>query len=101
MNPNLVFENVTRVKWLVTTVSYSGPVAVAGDCMKVRLQLAYSSDFGGHILGSTFPLDKCQVSEMEDIDEIIEDILKSKAQATQVRAILVTVCTIVPCMVCS
>ena len=83
------------MKRLVTTVSYGGLVAIAGDCTKVRPRLAYSSDFGGHILGSTFPLDKCQVSEIEDIDEIIEDILKSKAQATQVQAILVTVCTIV------
>ncbi|KAL4066532.1 hypothetical protein J3A83DRAFT_4189827 [Scleroderma citrinum] len=61
VNPNLVFENVVHMKWLVTAVGYSGPVAVAGDCTKVCPQLAYSSDFEGHILGSTFPLDKCQI----------------------------------------
>ncbi|KAH7911457.1 hypothetical protein BJ138DRAFT_1126007 [Hygrophoropsis aurantiaca] len=90
-NPSLIFENVARVKRLADCVEYTGPVAIAGDCTKVRARLAYSNDFGGHIIGSTLALDKCQVNEIEDIDEIIETIKKHKAQATQVRAILVKI----------
>lgn len=43
-NPYLIFENVARVKHLVDSVKYTGPVAVAGDCTKVCACLAYSTD---------------------------------------------------------
>lgn len=72
-------------------VGYKGPIAVAGDCTKVHPRLAYSTDFGGHILGSTLPLDECQVDEVEDIENVIDRIHKAKAEATQVRAILAKV----------
>lgn len=70
---------------------YSGPVAVAGDCTKVRARLSYSTDFGGHILGSTLPLEECEVDDVDDIDEIIDRVKEKKVMATQVRAILVKV----------
>jgi hypothetical protein len=92
-NPYLIFENVARVKRLVDSVKYTGPVAVAGDCTKVRARLAYSTDFGSHVLGSVLPLENCVVDEYEDINSIVEDITKAKAAATQVRAILIKVCT--------
>ncbi|KAG1760747.1 hypothetical protein EDD22DRAFT_954658 [Suillus occidentalis] len=87
-NPNLIFENIARVRRLMDAVGYKGPIAVAGDCTKVHPRLAYSTDFGGHILGSTLPLDECQVDEVEDIENVIDRIHKAKAEATQVRAIL-------------
>lgn len=90
-NPNLIFENIARVRRLMDAVGYKGPIAVAGDCTKVRPRLAYSTDFGGHILGSTLPLDECQVDEVEDIENVIDRIHKAKAKATQVRAILAKV----------
>ncbi len=93
-NPSLYFENICRVKRLVDTVGYTGPVAVSGDCTKVRQRLTYSTDFGSHILGSDIsivPLDQCEVEEIEDIDKIIAKIKQNKAMATQVRAILVKV----------
>ncbi|KAG1894525.1 uncharacterized protein F5891DRAFT_897860, partial [Suillus fuscotomentosus] len=86
--PSLIFENIARVRRLMDAVGYKGPIAVAGDCTKVHPRLAYSTDFGGHILGSTLPLDECQVDEIEDIENTINSIHKAKAEAMQVRAIL-------------
>ncbi|KAG2060471.1 hypothetical protein BDR06DRAFT_947803, partial [Suillus hirtellus] len=74
---------------IMDAVGYKGPIAVAGDCTKVYLaQLAYSTNFGGHILSSTLPLDECQVDKIEDIENIINSIHKAKAEAKQVHAIL-------------
>jgi hypothetical protein len=81
------------VKRLVDSVKYTGPVVVAGDCTKVRARLAYSTDFGSHVLGSVLPLESCVVDEYKDIENIVEDITKAKAEATQVRAILIKVRT--------
>ncbi|KAH7902899.1 hypothetical protein BJ138DRAFT_1200019 [Hygrophoropsis aurantiaca] len=58
------------------------------DCTKVRGRLTYSNDFGSHILGSVLPLDQCQVDDSADIDEVINNIKKANAIATQVRAII-------------
>ncbi|KAF9232090.1 hypothetical protein BU15DRAFT_90744 [Melanogaster broomeanus] len=90
-NPDLTFENMVRVRRLMDSVRYNGPVAVAGDCTKLRPQLSYSVDFSGHIIGSTLPLSDCAVDDISDIDEIITNIHKAKAQAMQVRAILVKI----------
>ena len=90
-NPFLIYENVARVKRLVDSIKYTGPIAIAGDCTKVRARLTYSNDFGSHVLGSTLPLDKCEVDSSDDIDEIIEKIAKLGVLATQVRAILAKV----------
>lgn len=90
-NPALIFENVARVKRFVVARGYTGPVSVAGDCTKVRAWLSYSTDFGSHILGSTLPLNECEVDDVDDIDEIIDRIKKKKVMASQVRAILVKV----------
>lgn len=90
-NPALIYENVARVKRLVDSIKYTGPIAIAGDCTKVRARLTYSNDFGSHVLGSTLPLDKCEVDSSDDIDEIIERIASQGVLATQVRAILVKV----------
>jgi hypothetical protein len=73
------------------SIKYSGPVAVAGDCTKVRPRLTYSNDFGSHILGSTLPLDECEIDDEDDIDDAISKIKKKKAIASQVRAILIKV----------
>ncbi|KAJ7742173.1 hypothetical protein DFH07DRAFT_980597 [Mycena maculata] len=90
-NPYLIFENMARVKRLVDSIKYTGPVAVAGDCTKVRKRLTYSAEFGGHILGGVLPFDQCIVESPEEIDNVIARITKAKAEATQVRAILVKV----------
>ncbi|KAJ7601957.1 hypothetical protein DFH06DRAFT_1399828, partial [Mycena polygramma] len=90
-NPYLIYENVARVKRLVDTIKYTGPVAVAGDCTKVRKRLTYSHDFGGHILGSVLPFEQCTVENPDEIDAVIAKITKSNSAATQVRAILVKV----------
>jgi hypothetical protein len=91
-NAYLIFENVARVKRLVGSIKYTGPVAVAGDCTKVHARLAYSTDFGSHVLGSVLPLEDCVVDEYKDIDIVFAAITKAKAEATQVRAILIKVC---------
>jgi hypothetical protein len=90
-NPSLIYEHMARVKLLVDSIKYTGPIAIAGDCTKVRARLTYSHDFGSHILGSTLPLDKCEVDSSDDIDEIIEKIAKQGARDTQIRAILAKV----------
>ncbi|KAJ7430573.1 hypothetical protein B0H11DRAFT_1942811 [Mycena galericulata] len=69
-NPTLVYENIARVKRLADSIKYSGPVAVAGDCTKVRKRLTYSNDFGGHILGGVLPLEECIAEDREDIERI-------------------------------
>ncbi|KAF7318669.1 ULP-PROTEASE domain-containing protein [Mycena chlorophos] len=88
-NPNLIYENIARVKRLADRIQYSGPVCVAGDCTKVRERLTYSNDFGGHILGSVLPLDQCIVEDPAEIEALVAKIAKSKSGATQVRAIMV------------
>ncbi|KAJ7827674.1 hypothetical protein B0H14DRAFT_2814178 [Mycena olivaceomarginata] len=90
-NPFLIFENMARVKRLADTIHYSGPVAVAGDCTKVRKRLTFSNDFGGHILGSVWSLTDCIAEDTDDIRRVIDEVTKAKAEATQVRAILVKV----------
>ncbi|KAJ6543068.1 hypothetical protein B0H19DRAFT_1268241 [Mycena capillaripes] len=90
-NPNLIFENVARVKRFMDSIKYTGPVAVAGDCTKVRPRLTYSNDFGSHILGSTLPLEECKIDDEDDIDDVISKIKKKKAVASQVRAILIKI----------
>ncbi|KAJ6596163.1 hypothetical protein DFH09DRAFT_1407086 [Mycena vulgaris] len=88
-NPYLIFANMARVKRLVDSIKYTGPVAVAGDCTKVRKRLTYSTDFGWHILGSVLPFEQCVVENPEEIDAAIAKITMAKAEATQVRAILI------------
>ncbi|KAJ7799938.1 hypothetical protein B0H14DRAFT_3885850 [Mycena olivaceomarginata] len=86
-NPFLIFENMPRVKGLGDSMHYSGPVAVAGDCTKVRKRLTFSNDFGGHILESVWSLTIAE--NTDDIKRVIGEV--TKAKATQVRAILVKV----------
>ncbi|KAF5372671.1 hypothetical protein D9615_009847 [Tricholomella constricta] len=83
-NPALIFENMARVKRFVDLRKYTGPIAVAGDCTKVRPRLTYSNDYGGHILGSILPLSECEVDDIDDIDEIIKRVKALNAMATQV-----------------
>ncbi|KAJ7821764.1 hypothetical protein B0H14DRAFT_2599009 [Mycena olivaceomarginata] len=70
-NPYLIFENVARVKRLVDSIAYTGPVAVAGDCTK--------------------ELEGCIAEYPDDIQRVIDKITKEKAEASQVRAILIKV----------
>lgn len=72
-------------------LKYDGPVAIAGDCTKVRQRLTYSNDHGSHILGSTLPLDECIVNETEDITRLVQRVAEEKQYASQVRAILIKV----------
>jgi hypothetical protein len=87
---------MARVKRLADSIHYSGPVAVAGDCTKVRKRLTFSNDFGGHILGSVWPLSDCIAEDPDDIKRVIDDVTKAQAEATQVRAILVKVLDLLP-----
>jgi hypothetical protein len=93
-SPLLHFENVARLKRLMDAKNYCGPVSIGGDCTKVRSRLTYSNDFGSHVLGSTLPLDECEVHECEDIDKVIDHIKSKKATASQTRAIMAKVRTI-------
>ncbi|KAH9947491.1 hypothetical protein B0H21DRAFT_691827, partial [Amylocystis lapponica] len=90
-NPALEYENVVRVKRLMDSISYTGPVALAGDCTKVRKRLTYSNDFGSHVLGSVLPLSECSVEETADIDKVIKRVTEEDAMASQARAILVKI----------
>lgn len=83
---------MARMKRLMDSVQYTGPISIAGDCTKVRACLTFSTDFGSHILGSTLPLEQVEVDEPEDIDRVIAFIKRKSAQATQTRAIIAKVC---------
>lgn len=72
-------------------LKYDGPVAIAGDCTKVRQRLTYSNDHGSHILGSTLPFEDCIVNDTEDISRLVGRIGEEKQYASQVRAILIKV----------
>ncbi|CDO76768.1 hypothetical protein BN946_scf185028.g19 [Trametes cinnabarina] len=89
--PDLDYENVARVKRLMDLLKYNGPVAVAGDCTKVRQRLSYSNDHGSHVLGSTLSLEDCAIAEVDDITRLVERVKKEKQYASQVRAILVKI----------
>ena len=82
---------MARVHRLVKSVNFHGAIVISSDCTKVRPCLSYSTDFGSHILGSVLPLEECEVDETEDIDEVIVDIKKKKATASQTRAIVAKV----------
>lgn len=83
---------MARLKRLMDTRNYHGPVSVGGDCTKVRARLSYSREFGSHVLGSVLPLEECEVRETEDIDKVIDHIKKKKGTASQTRAIMAKVC---------
>lgn len=89
--PDLDFENIARVKRLMDLLKYSGPVAVAGDCTKVRQRLTYSNDHGSHVLGSVLPLDECAVETTDDISRLVQRVGEEKQYASQVRAVLIKV----------
>ena len=72
-------------------MTFHGAIVISSDCTKVQPRLAYSTDFGSHILGSVLLLEECEVDETEDIDEVIADIKKKKAIASQTRAIVAKV----------
>ncbi len=93
-DPDLVFENVARVKRLIDMLKYSGPVALAGDCTKVRKCLTFSNDYGSHVLGAALPLEECAVKDRNDIENFVSRVSESNDFASQVRAILVKVSNI-------
>ena len=90
-NPDLIFENIARVKRVVDAIKYQGPIAFAGDCTKLRPRLSYSNSFGGHVLGTTLPLEECKVDCADDIDRIIKRAKEAKAVGSQVRTIMAKV----------
>lgn len=50
----LVYNIVARLKRWMDGVKYTGPITVAADCTKVCPHLVFFSNFGSHILGSTW-----------------------------------------------
>lgn len=72
-------------------MKYKGPIVVGSDCTKVRQRLNISTQYGAHILGTTFDLADVEVDDAEDIDEIVDRASKKKAFASQARAILTRV----------
>ena len=82
---------MARVKRLMDSVGYTGPIAAAGDCTKVRPRLSYSNNFGSHILGTTFELHECEVDDENDIDNIINRATMEKVITNQVRTILINI----------
>jgi hypothetical protein len=91
--PLLVYANMAWVLHLVKSVNFRGAIIISSDCTKVCARLAYSTDFGSHILGSVLPLEECKVDDTEDIDKVIAEIKAKKAIASQTRAIIVKVST--------
>ncbi|TFK58820.1 hypothetical protein BDN72DRAFT_949631 [Pluteus cervinus] len=87
-NPALTYENVARVKRYADSISYCGPILVAGDNTKVKKRLNFSNDYGAHVLGTTYELSEVEVDNAADIDEIVNRTTKNNAFATQVRAII-------------
>ncbi|KAJ7191248.1 hypothetical protein GGX14DRAFT_407314 [Mycena pura] len=75
-NPMLISENIARLQATVR---------------RVRKRLTYSNDFSGHILGAVLPLQECVALDQDDIEQVIKMIQKAKAEASQVRAILVKI----------
>ena len=90
-NPALIFKNIARVKCLVDHRQFTGPVVFTGDCTKVQLQLAYSNHFGGHDIGSTLPLDECEVRNSGNIDSFVQRAKAKKVIASQVQVIMAKV----------
>lgn len=89
--PYLVYENVARLKRYLDSVKYQGPVLIAADCTKVRKRMNFSTQFGCHVLGTTFDLADVEVEDAEDINEIVDRAVKKKAVASQARAIIAKV----------
>ncbi|KAJ7877549.1 hypothetical protein B0H14DRAFT_2567669 [Mycena olivaceomarginata] len=78
-NPYLIFENMAAARRLDSLFG------------AVRKRLCYSNDFSGHILGSIWALEECIAEDPQDIERVINEITKAKAEPTQVRAILIKV----------
>ncbi|KAG6908109.1 hypothetical protein DXG01_006147 [Tephrocybe rancida] len=90
-NPQLIYENIAKVKRLVDAIGYTGPVSFASDCTKVHPWLTFSNEYGGHVLGSVLPMDACKIQEASDIDDIIDKVKEDKTLSTQVRVYMVKV----------
>lgn len=84
---------MARVKRYVDSIKYTGPIVIGEDCTKVKKRLAYSTDYGAHVLGSVLDLSEVEVDDADDINEIVERVIKQGAFATQVRAIIAKVNT--------
>ena len=90
-DPDLSFENVARVRRAIDLLGHKGPVAVAGDCTKVKQRLQYSRKYGGNVLGSVLSLEQTSVATVSEIDTLVGKINKDNKLATQTRAILIKV----------
>lgn len=92
-NPGLIPENWARFARYTQSIKYDGPIIVASDCTKVKRTLSYSTDYGGHVLGTVFDLADVEVDGPDDIDEIVDRANKQNAYASQARAVLARVST--------
>ncbi|CAG8795430.1 9311_t:CDS:2, partial [Gigaspora rosea] len=68
-DPELCFENIARVKRLVDTIKYAGPIITMFDNTKIKERLGYSSIFGC-IVGSVLSTESTKVSTYEDVHQI-------------------------------
>ncbi|KAG6884295.1 hypothetical protein C0992_006567 [Termitomyces sp. T32_za158] len=57
----------------------------------VQKRLSYSTQHGSHILGTVMDLAEVEVEDAEDIDEIVDQTVKTRAHASQARAVLAKV----------
>jgi hypothetical protein len=72
-----------------------------GSCVSTQLisrqlkaRLSYSGLFGSHILGAVKSLAELEVKKDDDIEIIIDDIIRKKLLASQVNVLVAKVCLI-------
>lgn len=90
-NPNLVYENMARVRRYYDSVKFLGPIIIGSDNTKVRKRLNFSTDHGAHVLGTTFDISEVEVEDADDINYIVDRAVEEKAFASQARAIIAKV----------
>ncbi|EXX71932.1 hypothetical protein RirG_074070 [Rhizophagus irregularis DAOM 197198w] len=89
-NPELCYENVARVKRLIDTVNYNGPICAMTDNTKLKPRLRYSPNLGC-IIGSTLSNEETTVNIYNDIPKIINNVKSENGIAKNVRAYILQI----------
>ena len=88
-SPYLTKHNVERLAKDLAARNLTGtPIVLSMDCTVLRGRLLHCSEFGSHILGSVAPLEELEVKKRDDIDRIIQNTVKAKQLANQVRVLI-------------
>ena len=89
-DPTLYFENVTRFKRFLDSISYDGPIAAMTDNTKLKPRLRYSSQMGC-IIGLTFSNNETNINTYDDISITINKIKENNIIAKYVRVYILQV----------